>query len=285
MTDGQSFYLVLTLFYLLECVKFAPPKSLGLVSRIGRFGACAPRPQLMMAWGIKKSVFVAPFLPWPAIMYIISGYTDADHSSKRLKTASAIRHHHRFLKRATNKLRSLAILNLLNFFLVLPIVYTRTYDEFAILYCLAYSYAVLLLTAIHFHALHKRLFPTHKADRLKATLYTALLPWHAPRAADEIYLKASSQWSPLAALAANTHHPATLDLLQRHWRKAHFQPQPNYTATTLSAVLARAQIDPGTWLQAPSDLDSPKYCPCCHNGYEAIATHCADCQGIPLKKK
>lgn len=282
MSDGQSFYLVLALFYLLECVKLAPASSLGLVSLFGPLGSFSPRPQLLMAWGLGKSVFLAPILPVPGLLYLLPSEGEKNHASAKRKSASSIRHHHRFLVHAARRLRVLALLNFLNFFLILPVVYVRLQEETIILYTLGYCYATLLLTAFHYHRVHQRLFPRQKADRLKTTLYTALLPWHAARCPDEIFIKASQTWSPLAALAANTAHTNSRSLLQRHWREAHFKAKPAYKRDTLANILQATGIEFKTWLDAPTDCDSPFYCPCCLNNYEIQATHCTDCQGVPL---
>ncbi|MBK1877371.1 hypothetical protein [Pelagicoccus mobilis] len=284
MTDGQSFYLVLSIFYLIECIKLAPPGSIALVGRTGAFGRCAPRPPLMMAWGLKKTVFIAPFLPWPGAIYLVSSYTEKRKGFGRISTVSGIRRHQKLIQDVTRKLRPLAVINLINFFLLLPLVYIRTYDEGMILLTLAYSYATQFGTALHYRVLHKRLLPSFEADRLKTTLYTALLPWHAPRCYDELTLRCSLRWDPIAALAANAADKATLALLQQHWRNAHFLPKPEYPAPALAAAFKQVDLDPSDWLDAPKTLDGSLYCPCCHSGYTPPATHCADCKGVELVK-
>ncbi|MDQ8187144.1 hypothetical protein [Pelagicoccus sp. SDUM812002] len=285
MTDGQSFYFVLSLFYLIECIKFAPLGSEALVSRTGKFGTCSLRQPFTTAWGLKKSVFLAPLLPWPASMYFLTGDNDVTCRSSRILLVSSIRHHQAFLQKATQPLRALAILNLLNFFVFLPIVYVRTYDERTILWTLAYCYATLLAAALHYRRLHKRLLPREGADRLKTTLYTSLLPWHAPRAVDEILLKSSLRWSPIATLAANVQNKAILRRLQYHWRAVHYHPAPRFNKSAIADALAQADISPADWLEPPTQLDSPQYCPCCHSGYETQATHCSDCDGVALRKE
>ncbi|MDQ8183257.1 hypothetical protein [Pelagicoccus sp. SDUM812005] len=283
MTDGQSFYFILVVFYLMECVKFAPPGSQALVCHLGKFGACSLRQPVTTAWGLKKSVFLAPLLPWPSALYLAPGYAPEQTPATTIARVSSIRHHQRFLRKATQPLRALAVLNLLNFFALLPAVYVRTYDERSILWTLAYCYASLIATAIHYHRLHRRLLPREQADRFKTTLYTALLPWHAPRAADLILLKGSLRWSPLAALAANAKNPAILKQLQYHWRAAHFHPKPRFPQAALATAFREAGLDPSDWLAKPKELDGPQYCPCCHSGYEKQATRCSDCDGVELQ--
>ncbi len=285
MTDGQSFFFVLTLFYLIECFKFAPPGSEALVSRVGKWGNCSLRQPFIFAWGLKKAVFLAPLFPWPASMYFVPGYDPNQARASRITLPSSIGHHHRFLQKALRPIRILAILNLLNFFLILPLVYVRTYDVRMIILTLALCYATLLATAIYYRRLHKRILPSYDADRFKTTIYTALLPWHAPRCADEILLKSSLRWSPLAALAANAKTPAILEKLKYHWRAAHYHPRPRCDRASIAETLRFSRIDPNSWLDKPADLLSPQYCPCCHNGYEKEATRCTDCDGVELKSK
>lgn len=283
MTDGQSFYLVLTLFYLIECVTFAPLGSLALVSRTGGFGHCSPRSALMMAWGMKKSVFIAPLLPWPGTLYFVSNQNEKRPGNWKISTVSGIRRHQSLIRNASKTLRLLAVLNFLNFFAVLPLLYVRTYDEATILWGLAYSYAVLFATAAHYHALHKRLLPSFAADRLKTTLYTALLPWHAPRCYDELCQKSSLRWDPIAAWIANAQNKATLAKLQQYWRDAHFLKQPTYPARALEDALKQSELNYSNWLDAPKNPEGSLYCPCCHAGFEKPAEQCSDCDGVALK--
>lgn len=284
MSDGQSFYLVLVAFYLLECVKFAPPNSLAMLSGFRESKTWKPRTCFIMAWGVGKSVFIGPLLPWPSLVYIVTGSSDSDHANKRIRTASGIRRWTRFLTKATNNLRWISLGNLSNFLILLPVVYSRFGDSNIILFTIGYCYLTLFATAIHLHALHRRIFPRNKADRYKATFYTAFLPWHAMRCADEFFLKSSLNWSSLTALAANAENPAALETLKRLWRSSHFQANASYKTETLTHVLDRAGLDRSDWLNSPSDSDSPLYCPCCHVGYESVATHCADCKDVALEK-
>lgn len=284
MTDGQSFYLVLSVFYLIECIKFAPPGSVALISRGGGFGTCSPRQALMTAWGMKKDVFLAPLPPWPGAIYIASAVTEKRDRFYPISTVSGIRRHQKLIAKATKTLRYLAILNFLNFFLLLPLVYIQTYSEAAVLGALAYAYLALLGTAIHYRALHKRLLPSFEADRLKTTLYTALLPWHAPRCLDELTLKSSLRWDPLAALACNASNKETLAQLKQLWRNAHYLEHPLYPADALSSALRQADLEHASWLDAPGEIESELYCPCCLSGFEQPATHCSDCKGVSLLK-
>lgn len=282
MTDGQSFYLVLVIFYLIECIKFAPPGSIALTSWSGAFGNCSPRQPLMMAWGFKKTVLLAPVPPSPCVMYLVSDYKEKRRANRTISTVSGVRRHQKLLHRSCKTLRGLAALNLLNFFALLPLVYVFAYDENLILLTLAGCYLCLFATAFHYRVLHKRLLPSFEADRLKTTLYTALLPWHAPRCYDEITLKSSLRWDPLAALAANASNPSTLALLKQHWRNAHYLGKPTYSSEALTTALNQADIDTSTWLDAPKEFSSALYCPCCHAEYESPATHCSDCKDVPL---
>lgn len=284
MTDGQSFYLLFAIFYLIECIKFAPPDSIAFVSRTGS-AKLSPRFPLLMAWGFKKSVFLAEVLPWPGRLYITTGYKSKSlRSDAKVQTVASVRRHHHFLTRATRNLHYLSLLNICNFFILLPTVYVRTYDERAILLTLAFGYASLVGTGIHYHKLHKRLFPSAKADRFKTTLYTSLLPWHSIRCVDEIYQRSAALWSPIAAIAASSNTRTGESLLRRHWREAHFHPKPTYTVAELSPMLRQLDLDVSDWLDAPTNSSSPKYCPSCHSEYEEQATHCSDCEGVALKK-
>jgi len=236
----------------------------------------------MIAWGMKKSVFIAPFLPWPSSIYLVSALAEKRSGNWTISTVSGIRRHQKLIKDLTKTLRLLAVLNLFNFFALLPLLYVRTYDEIIVLYGLAYSYATLFLTALHYRALHKRLLPSFAADRLKTTLYTAMLPWHAPRCYDELTLKCSLRWDPIAALVANAANKNTLAFLQQRWRDAHYLAKPEYPAEALANTLKQVGLDFSDWLEAPKNLESSLYCPCCHAGYESPATHCADCKDVEL---
>ncbi|MBC2604586.1 hypothetical protein [Pelagicoccus albus] len=284
MTDGQSFYLVLSIFYLIECIKLAPPESEALICRVGRFGNATLRKPFMVAWGMKKTVFLGPILPWPYRMYFLSPQRVTARPERQLTRVANVRRHQRLLEKCVPKLQLLAILNFLNFFVLIPLVYVKTYQEQPILISLAFAYAILLVTALHYRALHKRLLPSHKAERFKTTLYTALLPWHAPRCVDELALGSSLRWAPLAALAANASNLKVLAHLQRLWREAHYQPHPEYSLQQLEDATRQAQLDTENWLKTPPDLSAPKFCPVCLSEFEEIAETCEDCRGTTLRR-
>ncbi len=283
MSDGHSFYLVFAIFYLLECLKFAPPASIAMTSHRGGARTWRPHAPFLVAWGIRKLVFIGPLLPWPSLIYAVSGWTEREHLAKPVRTVSAVRRRLRFLEKATLPLRLLSLLTLLNFFAVLPFVYQQSDDEVLILAFIGAAYLALPASAIHFFLLHRRLLPGRQGDRLKSTLYTAFLPWHAMRCADELFLRCAEQWSPLAALAANANSPAATERLKLIWRRAHFSPSPPYSAKLLQSVFAQAAIDTSSWLLPPAASQHPKYCPCCHCEYKAFASHCADCRDQALR--
>lgn len=283
MSDGQSFYLVFALFYLLECIKFAPPAAMAMTSLLGGSRTWRPRAPFLVAWGIRKSVFIGPLLPWPSLIYAVYGWSERASRTKRVKTVSGVRRRIRFLEKATLPLRLLSLLTLVNFFVILPLVYQQSDDEIFILACIGAAYLILPASAVHFFLLHRRILPSRQADRLKSTFYTAFLPWHAMRCADEIFMLSAEQWCPLAALAANADNPAATKRLKRLWRSAHFRPAYAYSIELLRSIFSQAAIDTTDWLTPPAASQNPKYCPCCHCEYEAFASHCADCQGQELK--
>lgn len=284
MTEGESFYFILAAFYLLECLKLAPPDGLAFVSRFGGARAWRPRPPFTMAWGLRKAAFWAPILPWPSLIVIVAGKNENEHARKRIRTVSGIRRRARFLARATARLRALSVVSFIVFMIALPFFYGYIGDPRLIFAAVGFGYLTLATTAVHFYALHRRILPDHKSERFKSTIYTALLPWHAMRCADELFIGSAREWSALATLAANAQDRAALDTLKRLWRAARWHPRPPFAIETMDRILAQARLDPAKWLDAPTDGDSPQYCPICYGGYESSATHCADCRGIALQK-
>lgn len=282
MSDEQSFILVLIAFYLLECIKYAPPPATAFLSRWGNLSKWSPRNAFLHAHGIKKQLFIAPFLPWPNTCIVVTGNTEADHRKKRVRTLAGIRRWTCFLQRATRLLRFASCLTLLNFFLILPVLYSYYGDVFLVLYHLGFAYLFLFVASVHFFAVHKRLFPHLGTERFKSTLYLAFLPWHGMRAHDEIFLAASSSWSSLATYAAFADSPQSRSHLQRLWRQAHFLPKPPYSIDTLQSVFDTAKIDASQWLNFPKNFHAPQICPCCHSGYESTAHTCPECEHIPL---
>ncbi len=282
MSDGQTFYVVLALFYYLECLKFAPPDSLAMISPLGGTRKWRPKQRLMVAWGLGKSVFIGPLLPWPSLIFVVSGSNAKSANEKRVQTVSGVRREVAFLKRSTASLRGLSLVHFLIFFAALPLLYWHYGDHLIVLATVGLAYLLLFATAIHFSKLHKRILPEQSVERLKATLYTAFLPWHAMRCADEIITGRSLSWNPLAVLAANADNGKTLAILQKLWRESRHLSNPRYPTEAIEALLRIEKLDTTDWITPPKQLESPQYCPCCHTGYENQATHCVECPGVEL---
>lgn len=284
MSDGQTFYLVFLAFYLSERFHFGSYRSIAFARCLGGLGLWISRPPVTIAWGIGKTVFFGPLLPVAEGMTIVSGADEKAHFAKKVRSASGVRRSRQFLLRATRRLRLSGLAVAASCFCALPVSYQTAEDETVPLVIAAATYLFMFAVAIHYNALHRRLFPRDSAERVKTTLYNALIPWSAIRPHDSLWTLASRDWSALATLALTAKSDANaLRRLQQLWRVAHFHARPPYSRATLAAILDESDIDFSDWLNPPSRNGDERYCPCCHLIYQNWALHCADCRGQQLQ--
>ena len=106
------------------------------------------------------------------------------------------------------------------------------------------------------------------------------------RAADELFLKSTKNWSLLAVLAAHADSSEPRKLLHLYWRQYQFKQRAPYRKETIEPFLKAAGIeidDDTTDAPPPAHVTGPKYCPCCLGSYESTVTDCGDCEKVALR--
>ncbi|MGB0776269.1 MAG: hypothetical protein ACPGUY_10515 [Akkermansiaceae bacterium] len=269
---------MLWLFYLFDCLKFTEPGSLAWTGRYGKLRrGWRKRDTLIPLGGIAKDVIPAPLIPWPQAMIVAS----RKETGGRFGKVRNIRRMSRFVIRATSDLRWSSLFIFILFFILIPVIYVMQRGELTVLLAIACGLMMMFLNACVYASIHRRLLPKEKADRFKGILFTAFLPWHAMRCADEIIIKFTTPWSQPAVLAAHLGQSGNLKHFQTLYRKACYHPKPEYTRAELDDLLDQVGTDPTPWLKAP-EIDDPYFCPCCHESYTVNKHPCEDCGGIEL---
>ncbi len=280
MTDAESFYLILAIFYLIECVRFQPPGARAIENAWGLKHGWKPKSEFSRLLGIRKWLFLSPILPWPGRILVIGQDRETNARPKSI-TAHRVNQLIRLLEKSTQILRGISALVFVYFFLVIPYLYRLQRGEPEFLISIAIGYALIGITAALFFKLHRRWLPHEKGSRIVNTIYTALLPWHSMRCADDLIMGKIKTLDYPTLLAAKKDCPRCLDLLKEYWRKAHFFKTPPYSLAQLKATTQDAHIDTSSWL-TPTGINGDKVCPCCFAPYEFSAQFCNDCAEVDL---
>ncbi len=280
MTDAQSFYLLLAIFYFIECLASAPSGSQAFVSK----GAGAKRWRIRRVafpvHGFRKDIFLTPIFPWPGMLVMPKFQAISEplapmalrHLGKRIQ----------LLTNSTAPLRSTGLLIFLHFFLLLPVCYYFYARTPVVLFALVYGYLLCVLAAARFYALHQRYFPTLKEERFKNTIYTAFLPWHAMRAADVIALRLSAGWNPHVLMATDPSALSNKRQLRRAWNEAALHPEVRPGRDELASLFDQAGLDLEAFTAPPELSHDEAYCPLCETIYVEGTSQCANCPEVAL---
>lgn len=282
MSDAQSIFIVLLCFYCFESLKFAPLGSYSIRSPLPATRRWNLQRPCLCLMGVRKLVFLAPLLPWPQYQLITAAVGEAGHRTSSIKKIDAIQAKLSYLKSETEWLRLCSLLLFLNYFLFLPLIYLRFGLGSYLYSTVALSYCLQALTALAFYAAHRKILRKEKGARGLHSFYCLVFPWHAMRAADELFLKSSLRWSQLALLGALAESAPAREQLALYWRQARFLKKAPYTAATLEPFLRAAGIDPEQAMLRDRPSHVGKYCPCCLGSYEMSAAKCIDCEGTQL---
>ncbi len=283
MSDGQTFYLLLAAFYLLECSKWLGENQLLWQGRwVRKHWALRAKRQLVELHGISKKIFatsLAPGVSFP-IVCVAGSYDQSQPRARTMRCSVS-----RFL-RVARPLRWMSTLLFLLCFVGYPALIILQKNEWLVIYAIANGYLLQLFIAIEYRRLQK--FLKLPAGMGKAWLieffYNAFFPWHAMRAADRLAVSMTSRWHELPLLLAMRHMPACTSQLKHYWRQAHYAKNPIYQLAEMKAVLGCEKIDVSSWLDVELDGDAgPRYCPCCLTSYGEATETCADCDGVELR--
>lgn len=280
MTDAESFYLILAIFYLIECVKFRPPNTRAIENAWGAKKGWRPKSEFSRLLGIKKWLFLYPFLPWPGKVLILHSSPDQPIQKTPYST-SRTRKLLFLLEKSTLTLRHFSLLIFAYFFIGIPLLYRLQRGEPEFLFSIAIGYLLMGASAFLYFRIHKRWLLQDRGNRIINTFYTALLPWHSMRCVDDILSGVTKSWDHPTLLASLKDSPRCLAFLMKLWREAHYIANPHHSLEHLKSVTYHAGIDTDDWL-VPHTLSGSKYCPCCFAPYESTAKTCNDCPEVAL---
>lgn len=279
MTDAESFYLILALFYFIECFKFRSPGTVSLANALGSKNSWTPRSELVRLMGIKKWMYLAPLLPWPGLVIIVSNQARPNVSSNISLSPLRIK---RLVERYRLHTRALRILSsgiFVYYFILLPNLYFHQRGTTAFFASIGFGYALMFVAAYWMRRSRRYLLPELRNGEIPQLLYTSLLPWHAMRCADELFYEYSRKWNWPSVLASQIDSARSKAQLLRIWREAQYSPDALHSIEQLKPVLDYVKME--TELKFDSE-ENCKFCPCCLSSYELNVLHCPDCQNIEL---
>ena len=207
--------------------------------------------------------------------------TDFLRYAKKTLDGHALTAQAKALSAQTGRLRHLGSLIFLWTFVILASLYRWLGESTLILWVAAGMFGLQLVQTWFFYRRAKGV-----TFRFWKALVVAIMPQHAMRAADLLADKPTETPAhPLAARALIGDEVWRKQALQ-FWKTARYQP--NLTADLQSRALEaflKKQGLPTSELDAPPTREegTSVYCPKCHAQFQAGATQCQDCGGVPLK--
>jgi hypothetical protein len=285
MSDAQSILLILIGFYLFECLKWAPLGALAMTSRGIRTLQWHVQQATVQFFGIKKSMFVAPILPAIQIQLITDKAGDGGHTQSKVQTALGVQRRLFRLRIRTMTLRILSAYTFITYFVCLPALYIKFGEGSYVYITVGLGYVLQAMCAICYFSVHRRFFPKARGGRWLHSFYNLVLPWHAMRASDELFIQSSLDWSELAILGASARGGEADQRLSLYWRQSKLLAEPIYSSATLSPIFTEIGLSTEVAMRIePAISQGKSFCPCCAVLYEGEVTKCVDCM-VPLVKE
>lgn len=282
MSDAQTIFLILLAFYFFECLKWAP------------LGACAFTQQwwpkrewvrylpFIQFYGGKKSVFLAPLIPYSRVQWITDAVGEAAYRDCPSVEINTVRKQVHALVEDSKSLRIASAGVFLIYFVYLPVVH-QSIGEGSYLYSgVGLGYLGQIYVAVRYYMLHRQYYPEVSGRRWLHTLYSAVLPWHAMRASDEFFGTYYQKWSELTLLAAFVDQADARAWLSFYWREAVLAKTSHYRADTLRPLMEEVGLSEDEAMVIVKPTAGVKYCPCCATQYEARVEQCVDCADVEL---
>lgn len=282
MSDGQTFLLILFLFYFLECCVLVKPGSRVFVR--GFNGYYSPRTKLLDLGGLRKEFYFLFFFPWPGRAFVFPP-EGADTRALPSKLPSYGRYLAR-LQREGSELALRGLMLWLIFFLFIPILYYLDPWNLRVFLFVAIGYLLMIWQSVRYHCLHHRFFPERGEERLKQTLYLLFFPWHGMRAGEYLTLRPRLDLQRIA-IQSLLLEPSKFKVAARlAWRKEAFGPRRDEDRLQrLEAFLEGRGQDVAKFAdEEPGVGEEELFCPVCHVVYSSSAEQCADCGGVELRR-
>ncbi|GAA5497371.1 hypothetical protein Rhal01_03565 [Rubritalea halochordaticola] len=279
MSEGQTFYLLITLFYLSSCIKSAAPGGIAIKKNLLK-GWSIRQPMATLA-GVGKSLYLAPLSPWPGAILLSSSCAK---QSAKITRASAWRLL-RLTHRATTHLRFISLLIFALFFAVIPYIYYLDGDSIRTRLVIGYAFFLILYASLCFFCIHRRFVPKRKAERIKHLLLNIISPWSAMRCSDDILMQGKLQAIHPLTMASLCKDSERTTYLGQALRDSIYRKEPQFTLEEVKSTLAASGIKQSDLTKPPlleSD-DSSQYCPCCLTTFSAGTAYCEECDHVPLK--
>lgn len=280
LTDGQTLYLILVIFYILQCIKLHPSNQIVITKNIFK-GWSLNRPLIYLG-GLKKVMQFEPFRPNCLSIYL------GGNRRGRIVSAQRVASLLKLYKIFTSPLRFNSLCCFLLLYLLFPISFYIPNFPILITYALAgLGLVYMLFCGVTFYILHKRLHPEKVADRWKDTIISVSLPWNAIRACSSLLKENFFQNLHPLSFYAYTHVYENDNSLSQFYRKAiYLEGSQNPLLSEVEKVMILSGITKCSLTLTPKREDEAQhfFCPCCLVTYTKKITHCTDCRTVKLKE-
>ena len=166
-----------------------------------------------------------------------------DRKSNTNESVLRIVRQFRVFKKRTLALRVLSFATFCFFFLLLPYLYFLQRGTPSFFISIAFGYILMFTAALLQFQIRRRLLPKNKTGLITHTLYTALLPWHAMRCADQLSMDYSRHWRWPAILACFAESPGARKSLLRLWRESLCSAGSIYSKDLLKPILEKIGLN------------------------------------------
>lgn len=283
MTPGQTFYLILCVFYLLSTIKATKPNSILIQNKLIK-GWSLGHPAMFLG-GLQKSLCITHLLPVHSytIFSAVGGLTPPkkDQIITRSKNVKKLISK---IAYSASCLRMLSFITFYLYFVFIPIAYIRYGDTFPTYMVILAALIMPTFTGIIFVCKHRKLAPEQKDLRWKNFFYCVMMPWHAMRIADTFFLSPHFEKIHPLSFAELCSNQEANDYLSQEYRNTIFLKNSIYTNAEFEKLFSLNSFDPASYLDSPVTEGSgeTQYCPCCHTLFTNQASECTDCNDLKL---
>lgn len=283
MTTGQTFYTILSVFYLINMVRATKPGSIIIQNKLFK-GWKLSHPSILLG-GIQKCLVITHLLPLHSYTIFSAQGGQATVVKKQFitrpknvkKLISKISH-------TASCVRSFSFITFYLYFIVIPIAYINFGDTWRTYIIILVALIMPSVTAILFVCKHRRIAPSQKDIRWKNFLYCILMPWHAMRVVDFIFLTPHLEKIHPLSYATLCSNAEARDYLSQEYRNSLYLTDSKYSKQDFEKLFHLNDIDPAPYLKPPVPEGSgeTQYCPCCHILFTDQAKQCSECKDLEL---
>ncbi len=279
MTDGQTFFLLLFIFYVSTSFK-ADRKHAFIIRKKITTGWSLGHPLTFFS-GANKSLCFTHISPLKVYSIIVN--LD-NKSSKKILSPRQTKRIVKTIAHTASRLRLLTVLVFYSYFIILPITYLKFGDTPKTYIVIAIAICFPFISSLYFFMIHKKIAPLDKITRWKQALCAAIMPWQAMRLADYLFDNPHLKKIHPLSLASIAESKSSVKFLSQQYRNSIYLKKSLFKPEEFLTFFSRSSYSPSMFTSPPEPQDSTekKYCPCCHTLYTDKTNRCTECNNISL---